>query len=671
MKKPAWLIYTVKIAVIILTVVLCLELFPHKTSSFKYRFSVGKPWGYELLTADKDFPIYKTEEQLEAERKEVLKEYRPYYYFDARIAENRINQLVSSTYDPQTQYYLKRELPHIFQNGIITAEDDNKLKEAGYDYVHIVDSTHSVNTHAVDEFFTPKTAYTYLFENAPIGNTLAQLNINRYLEANVLLDTLTSNRVKESLLSQISLTQGIVQQGQGIVNRGDIVTPEIYQILYSLKLTTEQDMQSQRMSIWTLLGEAAMIVIILCLLLLYLYVFRKPLSGDLRALSLLWAMMMIIIIICSCIVGFTEISVYIVPFAWVVLTIGVFYDARTAFITYLSTILLSAIIVPQPFEFLFIHIIVGYVAISSLHDLTQRSQIIHTSLLILLSYAVTYTAITLAEEGTWEALDWKEYVCFAVNALIVVFSYGLIYIIEKLFGLTSAITLVELTNVSSNLMLRFAEKAPGTFQHSLQVSTLAAEAAKKIGANALLVRTGGLYHDIGKMVNAHCFTENQFGDNPLSKLSYIDAAQIVIGHVAEGVRIAKKNKIPETIIHFIETHHGTGKALYFYNSYCNEHQGEEIDDTPFTYPGPMPDSKETAILMLADGVEARTRSLTEFTEESISKAVDQMINTQIASGQLSNTPLSFKDIEEIRRVFKDKIMSINHHRISYPERKTE
>ena len=671
MKKPAWLIYTVKTAIALLTVLICLELFPHKVNGFKYRFSVGKPWNYELLTADKDFPIYKTEDQLTKEREEVLKDYRPYYYYDAEIAESRMSQLIGSTYDPQTQQYLKRELPHIFQNGIITADDENILTNSGYDYVHVVDSAHTVSIHAVDEFFTPKTAYTYLFENAPVGNTLAQLNVNRYLEPNVLLDTLTSNRVKESLLSQISLTQGIVQQGQGIVNRGDIVTPETYQILYSLKLSTEQDMQTQRLSIWTLLGEAGMIVIVLCLMWLYLFVFRKKLSGDLRALSLLWAMMIIIIVICACIVRFTPVSVYIVPFAWVALIICVFYNPRTAFITYLSTILLSAIVVPQPFEFLFVHIIVGYVAISSLHDLTQRSQIINTALLILLSYAVAYSAITLAEEGTWEMLDWHVYVCFAINALLVVFSYGLIYIIERLFGLTSAITLVELTNVSSNLMLQFAEKAPGTFQHSLQVSTLAAEAAKKIGANALLVRTGGLYHDIGKMVNAHCFTENQFGDNPLSKLSYVDAAQIVIGHVAEGVRIAKKNKIPETIIHFIETHHGTGKALYFFNSYCNEHPGEDIDETPFTYPGPMPDSKETAILMLADGVEARTRSLQEFTEESISSAVDQMINAQIASGQLKHTSLSFKDIEEIRQVFKEKILSMNHHRISYPERKTE
>ena len=332
--------------------------------------------------------------------------------------------------------------------------------------------------------------------------------------------------------------------------------------------------------------------------------------------------------------------------------------------------MICSLLAPAPFEFLILQIAAGMVAVGSLRDMAQRSQLVQTAAWILFTYALGYTAFTVGVSGSFRSLQWWMYVYFIVNALLIVFAYGLIYIFEKSFHLLSSITLVELTNVNSELMLEFAEKAPGTFQHSLQVSTLAMEAAKRIGANTLLIRTGALYHDIGKMMAPQNFTENQQdGVNPLDSLDRITAAQTVIAHVANGLKLAERKHLPEVVQQFIRRHHGTTKTGYFYNSYCNEHPGESVDESLFRYPGPKPNSKETALLMMADAVEARSRSLTSFTEQDIADIVDQMIDAQIADGQFEETPLTFRDLRDIKQTFVKKLVSINHHRIAYPDLK--
>ena len=407
-------------------------------------------------------------------------------------------------------------------------------------------------------------------------------------------------------------------------------------------------------------------MLFLCLFVVYLYVFRVAYLRSLSTVSF-FCLQMFIVIALACLALRFNLSVYLIPFAWVPILTRVFFDSRTALFLHFTTILITSIIVPAPVEFFFIQIVVGMVAVSSLSDMTRRAQLVQTAAWIFFAQSVAYTALSFAQAGLWSSIDPWMYLYFAICGLLTVGCYGLIYMFEKMFRFISSITLVELTDINSELLHTLAERAPGTFQHSMQVSNLAAEAAKAIGANALLVRTGALYHDIGKMTDPIYYVENQIGaENPLLKMDPRDAAQVVMAHVTEGERIARKNHLPEVIINFITTHHGTSLVRYFYNTYCNAHPGEQVDETLFRYPGSKPSTKEGAILMMADAIEARSRSLKEYTETSIAEAVNQMIDAQIADGQFAETPLSFKDVEDIRRVFISRLVAINHHRISYP-----
>lgn len=409
-----------------------------------------------------------------------------------------------------------------------------------------------------------------------------------------------------------------------------------------------------------------LVALFLCLFIVYLYVFR---SAYVRSTStvLFFCLQIFIVIALACLALRFNLSVYLIPFAWVPILTRVFFDSRTALFLHFTTILITSIVVPAPVEFFFIQIVVGMVAVSSLSDMTRRAQLVQTAAWIFLAQSVAYTALTFAQTGVISSLDLWMYLYFFICALLTIGGYGLIYLFEKMFRFISSITLVELTDINSELLHTLADRAPGTFQHSMQVSNLAAEAAKAIGANALLVRTGALYHDIGKMTDPLYYVENQTGaENPLLKMDPRDAAQVVIAHVTEGEKIARRNHLPEVVINFITTHHGTSLVRYFYNTYCNAHPKEKVDDALFRYPGAKPTTKEGAILMMADAIEARSRSLTEFTEEAIAQAVNQMIDAQIADGQFAAAPISFKDVEDIRSVFISRLIAMNHHRISYP-----
>lgn len=385
------------------------------------------------------------------------------------------------------------------------------------------------------------------------------------------------------------------------------------------------------------------------------------------SMVLFFNILMLIVVALACLSLRFNLSVYLIPFAWVPILTRVFFDSRTALFLHFTTILIVSIVVPAPVEFFFVQIVVGMVAVSSLNDMTRRAQLVQTSAWIFGVQVVAYSAIIFAQTGVLSAINPWVYLYFFICALLTIGCYGLIYAFERVFHFISSITLVELTDINSDLLHTLAERAPGTFQHSMQVSNLATEAAKTVGANALLVRTGALYHDIGKITEPFYYTENQQGmENPLLEMEPIEAARVVMSHVQEGEKIARKNYLPEVIINFITTHHGTSLVRYFYNTYCNEHPNENVDTALFRYPGTKPTTKEGAILMMADAVEARSRSLSEFTEKNISDVVDQMIDAQIADGQFSETPLSFKDVEDIKRVFKTRIISINHHRITYP-----
>ena len=609
---------------------LSIYLAPKYSNPFKYHFEIGQPWAYGLVTAESNFAIYKTEAQLDIERQEVLRDYTPCYTLDTTAKQNAIYVLPLAEMD--------------------------KLRSMGCTNVSVIDNRVATQV-PVSQLYTPKTAYEATAQN---------------IRPNLQYDSITSENMRQNLLSSISLTQGMVQQGEKIIDTGEIVSDRTYQILESLRRTVKEQNISHRQSLTSTIGIAAYIIFLIILFVLYLHTYRRKLLDNLRNILFFSILMGIIIGISFLVLQHAAVGfIYLIPFAWVPIITRVFYDSRTAIFIHLITIFIVSIAAPAPYIFISIQVIAGIVAVISLRDMTQRAQLAQTALFLFLIYSIIYTATTMLVTGDIMNVEYRYYIYFAINAVLVICAYGLIFLFERTFGLVSNITLVELTNVNSNLMLEFAEKAPGTFQHSLQVSNLATEAAKRIGAKVLLVRTGALYHDIGKMAHPEYFIENQTGHNPLQSMPYAEAAKVIIEHVTDGERIARKHRLPEVIIHFIKSHHGTSVTRYFYNSAVNQakEQGKTAQDVrkeDYAYPGPKPHSKEAAILMMADAIEARSRTLNELTEDSISAMVDQMIDAQVADGQFAETKLSFKDLEDIRIVFKQKLIEMNHHRITYP-----
>ena len=609
---------------------LSIYLAPKYSNPFKYHFEVGQPWAYGLVTAESNFAIYKTDAQLAIEQQQILRDYAPCYVLDT-----------VSMHD------------HLYVHPL---SEMDRLRSLGCSKVSVLHNRVAIQI-PVANLYTPKTAYEKTHKN---------------IVPNLQYDSITSENIRQNLLSSISLTEGMVQAGEKIIDTGEIVSEHTYQILESLRRTIEEQNISHRQSFTSTIGVSVYIVILVALFGLYLYTYRRKLLDNLRNV-LFFAILMALVISAAFLVlrHFSASYIFLIPFAWVPIIARVFYDSRTAIFIHIITVFIVSIAAPAPYVFILLQVITGIVAVISLRDMTQRAQLAQTALFTFLMYSVVYTATTLLVTGSITNVEYNYYIYFAVNAVLVICAYGLIFLFERTFGLVSNITLVELTNVNSNLMLEFAEKAPGTFQHSLQVSNLATEAAKRIGAKVLLVRTGALYHDIGKMLHPECFIENQTGVNPLQSMPYTEAAKIIISHVEDGERIARKHHLPELIVHFIRSHHGTSVTRYFYNSAVNaaKSEGKSIADIrkeDFAYPGPKPSTKEAAILMMADAIEARSRSLSEMTEQAISDMVDQMIDLQVADGQFAETVLSFKDLEDIRAVFKQKLIEINHHRIVYP-----
>ncbi len=645
-------------------------LFP-KENKFNYDFEIGKPWNYELLTAPFNFPVYKSEEQVVKERNEILKNYIPYYVLDTTVYETQLKKLLR---DNEIQLnksiiarnYLIEKLQFIYSQGIISSEDYNNLLKNNKTNIYCILPSRVSQIINIDKIYTPQKAYEEIVKNSP--EDILSLNLQKYLVENLRYDSITSELSKEDLLKNLSLTSGMVQRGERIIDKGEIVTPETYTILHSLKIEFDKRNSSIGHSFLVPMGEIIIIVELLILLILYLNLFRPRIFEKFNNLLFIAILMILIIGLTSVVIRYTTLNYYLIPFALLPIIVRVFFDSRTALFVHIITILIISLMVDNPFQFVLLQITAGMVAVSSLKDMTQRSQLAQTAFYIFLSYTLMYIGFEFITEKEWQRIDWMPILYFAVSCIFLLFAYLLIYIFEKIFGLISAITLVELTNINSDFMMKFAEVAPGTFQHSLQVSNLATEAAKKINANSLLVRTGALYHDIGKMVHPEFFSENQMGNkNPLLEMDYEKAARTIIQHVIEGIKIAKKNHLPEQIINFIATHHGTSKTRYFYNSFINQFPDIQPNDAAFTYPGPLPNNKETAILMMADAVEATSRSLNSYSEENIEQMVEDIINGQINEGQFRESPISFRDVETVKAVFKEKIKNIYHSRIPYPE----
>lgn len=659
-----------KSLIFIVLIIIIVQLFPER-KTFNYQFEIGKPWSYELVTASFDFPIYKTNRQIEIEKQEILKNFVPYFFIDTIVSNTQIKKFTEDFQKAfpyqifQTEFFRKKFF-EIYSRGIISVQDFEKLNADRKQQVIIINPDRTSKTIEITELYTPKNAYEAILSASP--ETLKSLNLNLYITNNLKYDSLKSETAKTELLKNFSLTSGMVQTGERIIDRGEIVTADTYQILISLKKASEERKVSYRQTALVTIGRILIISGEILLFFLYVYLFRPRIFDEIRNLILISSLMVLMIALTTFIIKNTGFNYFILPYALLPIMVRVFYDSRTALFAHIITMMIIALMVDNSFRFLILQIFIGMAAVSSLKDMTQRSQLAQTAFIIFLCYTGIYLAHEFIIEGEIRKVHWLPILYFAISSTFLLFAYVLIYIFEKVFGLISAVTLVELTNINSDLMMEFAEKAPGTFQHTLQVSNLATEAAKKIGANSLLVRTGALYHDIGKMKNPDLFVENQMGEkNPLIDMDYEAAALEIIKHVSDGVEIAKKSHLPEQIIHFITTHHGLSKTKYFYNSFINAHPELKPNDEAFTYHGPLPDSKETAILMMADAVEARSRSLKNYTLESIDEMVDSMIDSQIADGQFKNAPISFRDVETVKDVFKQKIKNMYHSRIVYPE----
>ena len=667
-----------KSLIFIATVSVIVYFLPNE-GKFNYQFDINKPWKYGLLQASFDFPIYKNDMQVQKEQDSILATYQPYFHIEKNVEKEMIERL-REDYNkslrhslPGTDYirYIERMLKEMYRNGIIAGNDLTRMEEDSITAIRTVEQN-TATSRPVGQLYTVKDAYEYLL-NADTTHykkkVLQQCNLNNYITPNLIYDEAKSEAAQKDLLSNISYANGFVLNGQKIIDRGEIVNEQTYNILESLRKEWEKRSDSLQEKRLTLAGQILYVGIFLFCFMVYLDLFRADYYERKGSLSLLFALIVLFPVIASVMVSQSLSSIYIVPFAMIPIIVRIFLDSRTAFMAHVTIILLCSITLRFPHEFILLQVVAGMVSIYSLRELSQRSQLLRTALVVFASYALLYFAFELIHEDDLTKLNTRMYIYFMINGILLLFAYPLLFILEKTFGFTSNVTLVELSNINNSLLREMSEIAPGTFQHSLQMANLAAEAANKIGAKSQLVRTGALYHDIGKMVNPAFFTENQSGVNPHKSLNYEQSAQVIISHITDGLKLAEKHNLPKVIKDFISTHHGRGLTKYFYISYKNEHPDEEVDAEKFRYPGPNPFTKEQAILMMADSVEAASRSLPEYTEESIGTLVDKIIDAQVAEGFFKECPITFKDIALVKALFKEKLKTMYHTRISYPELK--
>lgn len=667
-----------RIVLVVLTVALIVALLPRSQGKM-FHYDEGKPWMYGQLIAKFDFPIFKSEETLKNERDSIMKSFRPYFNVNPKIEEQKIGQFLKDYKNgipglpPEYVTLVAQRLHELYQMGIANTAYFTDLQKDSNNVVHIVMGKQAISK-PVGEIYTTLGAYENLFSTPQLSakrSIIQQCNLNEYIEANLQYDKARSESEMNDMLSLIPQASGIVLEGQRIIDRGDIVDAKTYRVLDSFEQATEKRNESKDQVTSMLIGQSIYVFILLSLFTLYLILFRNDYFEKPRAISLLYAMLIIFSIITSVMMKHNIFSVYIVPFAMAPIFVRVFMDSRTAFVSHVTMIFLCAVAVKYQYEFIIVQLVAGLIAIYSLRELSKRSQIFLTALLVTVGSAAAYLSLQLIQNDDFSKLDHSMYYHLAVNGIFLLFTYPLMLIIEKLFGFISTVTMFELSNTNNELLRTLSEVAPGTFQHSMTVGNLGVEIANKIHAKGHLVRTGALYHDIGKMANPVFFTENQVGVNPHDKISDLESAKIIIGHVTEGLRLAEKYNLPKVIQEFITTHHGKGLVKYFYINYKNAHPDKEVDEAPFRYPGPNPWTREQAILMMCDTVEAASRSLSEYTEESISNLVNKLIDSQVSSGFFTDCPITFRDIKIAKQILIERLMSIYHTRIQYPELKTK
>ena len=673
-----WREFLVHATLVVTTVAIAVWAMPHDSSSI-YHIEQGRPWKYGDLTAPFDFAIMKSDEVIQHERDSALKHYEPYYHYqedtERKMVKKFTTDYADGIADVPDDYIsiISNRLHSLYQQGIMESKEYEELRADTATMISIV-SQKQASSVSILEVYSAKKAYEQLFMDEKIAamrNQLQKCNLNDYIVPNLVYDKERSETSKNELTGSIPLASGLVLKGQKIIDRGDIVTERTARIIESYIKENDRRNADKQQNRIALLGQILYVSILMVCFTLYLKLYRRNYIEKTRNITMLYVLIVLFVLLTAVFVRNTFIHVYILPYAMVPIFIRVFMDSRTAFMTYLIMIFICALMLQHPFEFVVVETVAGLVAISSMRELTQRSQLIKTAILISVAAMATNLAFDWTRATALTQIDYSTYHYLIANGIALLFAYPLLYLIEKAFGFTSDITLVELSNTNNKLLRRMSEVAPGTFNHSIQVANLAGEIANKIGGKAQLVRTGALYHDIGKLSNPIYFTENQSGIDPHEMLTDIESAQIIVSHVTEGLKMADKYNLPKVIRDFIATHHGLGKAKFFYIRYKNEHPDEPVDDLLFTYPGPNPFTREHACLMMADSVEAASRSLPDYTEQSIRGLVNKIIDGQVADGFFRECPITFRDIQYAKTVLIEKLKTIYHTRVSYPDEKKQ
>ncbi|MHC1704125.1 MAG: HD family phosphohydrolase [Tenuifilaceae bacterium] len=690
-----------------LIAIIVIVFFLPREGKYKYEFQKGKPWMHEDLIAPFDFPIYKTDTELFDERNVILKDFKPFFKPDTSVLISSLTQfnvdfnkewLELITRRKTAQYkeankilasdnelvrlknkYQNRiqELVNfIYKKGVLNPSDLLAISSQPSLVISIVVNNNVYDTE-IGELFTQVQALNYLQQDLlqlaeKDGTEMIQFwdkfNLQKMVQPNILFDDRMTDKVKREMLENISLTKGMVQTGERVVSYNEIVNNDKFRVLESLKKEYERRIGVEH-SFSTLLGQCLIVTILLFMLYLFLLNFRTEILSDDSKILFILLLITFMVIVSSYVLKSNMVSIYVVPFTIVPIFVRAFYDARLALFIHLVIIFLVGFFAPNSYEFVLINFVAGVVAIASLINQFRGGKLFYTVTLVLATYLAVYLSLVIVQEGSLSAASWLTMMWFAVNALLLLALYQLIYLIEKIFGFLSDSTLMELSDTNQDLLRKLAEVAPGTFQHSLQVANLAEAAVYKIGGNPLLVRAGALYHDIGKMNNPFYFIENQPPDfNPHNNIEYEESATIIIRHVTDGIQIARKYKLPTQLIDFIKTHHGTNKVKYFYRLHKDKF-AENVDDDKFIYPGPRPSTKETVVLMMADSVEAASRSFKKITFQAIDDLVDGIIDNLQAEEQFNDANITFKDITTIKTVFKKKLLNIYHARIEYPDQK--
>ena len=673
-----WQRLLVRVFIVVGTVALIVWSMPRDNQS-NFKIERGKPWRYADFTAPFDFPIYKTEALVQKERDSLIKSFEPYYNYNTLIGSNHVRQFLKDYQDgiPEVPsscvQIIANILTHLYAKGIMNQSEYNSLCVDSSKIVRVVIGKNASNI-PIKKMYSTVKAYELLMsdeELAPYHDQLAKCNLNDYVVSNLIYDKDRSEASLEDLLSSIPLAVGVAQRGEKIIDRGDIVNDETYNILESYFRESKRREKDNVQLSYVILGEILYVSLFVICFTVFLWLFRRDYYEKSRSIAMVYVLLTLFSVGASLMVSHTILHVYIMPFAMVPIFIRVFMDSRTAFMAHTTTVLICAAVLQHPLEFIAVEEIAGIVAIFSLRELSSRSQLFWAVVLITVSTMLVNLSLWWVRSGDIDQIDYSEYNYLLISGIVLFCSYPLLYIVEKTFNFTSNITLIELSDMNKELLRRMSEVAPGTFQHSIQVGNLAAEIANKIGAKSQLVRTGALYHDIGKTENPIYFTENQAGMNPHEGKTYVESAQMLISHVTEGLKLADKYNLPQVIREFIATHHGLGKTKYFYVKQKNEFPDDPVDDLLFTYPGPNPSTKEQAILMMADAVEAASRSIHEYTEQNIRDLVTRIIDAQVEEGYFRDCPITFRDVEYAKTVLIEKLKTIYHTRISYPELKKQ